>query len=137
MGITGSLKNSVENSVISVVLRHGFPVIAEGMENPALAEHGYGHRAWKDSTTEQHVKGGYRQVPGTVRSEYVAGCGWVMRNMEIVKDELDEQTGKQTVEVSGLTCTCGIIANKVIRYTQDAHKMLQQVSTEMGRTAFA
>lgn len=137
MGITGSLKNSVENSVIAVVLRHGFPVVAEGMENHKLKEHGYGHLAWKDSTAQQHVRGGYRQVPGTLKTEEVAGCDWILRNIEIIKDDVDENTGKHTIEVSGLTCNCGVVANKVIRYTSEANKMLQQIAREMTKTAFA
>lgn len=136
MGMVNSLRNSVENSVIDVVLRKGFPVVAEGMENPELAKHGYGHRAWKDTESHMHVTGGYRQAPNSSRSELVAGCGWIFRNIEIVKDETDETTGTHTLEVSGMTCNCGVISNKTLRYTNTEEKVRAEITRELNK-AFA
>lgn len=137
MGMMNSLRNSVENSVIAVVLRKGFPVAAEGMENTELAKHGYGHLAWKDTAANQHVKGGYRQVPGTTGSIAVPGCDWVMENIEIVKDETDEATGKHTLEISGTTCSCGLISNKTLRYTNASEAVLKEISTELNKRVLA
>jgi hypothetical protein len=134
MGMMDSLRNSLEDSVINVVLRKGFPVVAEGMENKNLAAHGYGHLAWKDTESQQHVKGGYRQAPYSSRSVEVPGCDWILRNIAITKDEADEATGKHTIEVSGMTCTCGIISNKTIRYTAIAEKVVEDIARELNKS---
>lgn len=133
MGMMDSLRDSVENSVIAVVLRRGFPVAAEGMENQELAKHGYGHLAWKDTESNQHVKGGYRQSPHGNHSVEVPGCDWVIKNIEITKDVTDEATGKHTLEVSGMTCSCGIISNKTLRYTNKAETVLKEISNELNK----
>lgn len=133
MGMMDSLRNSVEDSVISVVLRKGYPVVAEGMENPELAKHGYGHLAWKDTESNMHVKGGYRQAPYSNRSVEVSGCDWILHNIEITKDETDTATGKHTLEVSGMTCTCGIISNKTLRYINKSETVLKEISSELNK----
>lgn len=133
MGMMDSLRGSLESSVIAVVLRKGFPVVAEGMENQELAKHGFGHLAWKDTESNMHVKGGYRQAPNGRGSVEVPGCDWILHNIEITKDVTDETTGKHTLEVSGMTCTCGIISNKTLRYANTPETVLADISRELNK----
>lgn len=126
MGLIDSIKMSVENSVIEVVLRKGKPVVPAGEERTDLPKI-FRANAWSDSATEKHIKGGYILNPENGRWETVDGCEWVMENIQVTKDSLDEVDGKITLEVSGMTCTCGQAVNKTIRYTDNADTVLKSV----------
>lgn len=134
MGLIDSIKMSLENSIIEVVLRKGTVAVPAGEERtdlPAL----YASSMWADTATDKHIKGGYRFIPETKRWESVEGCGWVLENMEITNDSLDEVDGKITLEVSGMTCECGQAANKTIRYTDTTDNVLKSVLSAVHRNS--
>lgn len=132
MGLINTLKMSVEDSVIDVVLNKGNPVVPVGEERTDL-DKVFHASIWKDTAAQAHVKGGYRLNPDTKRWETVDGCEWVLENMQITKDSFDEETGKITLEVSGMTCKCGQAVNKTIRYSDKADTVRKSILNAMDR----
>lgn len=132
MGLIDNIKMSVENSVIEVVLRKGKPVVPAGEERTDLPKI-FRSNVWSDSATEKHIKGGYILNPENGRWETADGCGWVLDNIQVTNDSLDEVDGEITLEVSGMTCTCGQAVNKTIRYTDKADLVLKSVMSSISK----
>lgn len=132
MGLIDAIKMSVENSVIEVVLRKGKPVVPAGEERTDLPKI-YRTNIWSDSATEKHIKGGYILNHQSGRWETVEGCDWVLDNIQVTNDSLDEVDGEITLEVSGMTCTCGQAVNKTIRYTDKADLVLKSVMSSISK----
>lgn len=137
MSVSKALQSSVENSIIDLVLRRGCPVVEEGKENPALAAHGFAASAWKDTTTESHIKGGASYDEHSRRWISFDGCKWDYRDAVLTKDEIDEETGKVTFEVEGLLCNCGQYSSQKVRFTAPKDKMAQAIALAMQKVVFS
>lgn len=137
MSVSKVLAGSVENGIIELVLRKGFPVVEEGKENPVLALHGFGASAWKDSTTNSHIKGGASYDESSRRWISYDGCKWDYRDAVLTKDEVDETTGKVTFEVEGLLCNCGQYSSQRVRYMGPKDTMAKELAAQMQKAVLS
>lgn len=137
MSVSKALVGSVENSIIELVLRKGCPVVEEGKENPVLALHGFGASAWKDSTTNSHIKGGASYDEASRRWIAFEGCKWDHRDAVLTKDEVDEATGKVTFEVEGLLCNCGQYSSQRVRYTAPKEMVAKELTAQMQKAVLS
>jgi len=138
MSVSKALFGSVENSMIQLVLRNGCPVVEEGKENPVLlSQKLFAASAWKDATTNTHIKGGASYDEHSRKWVSFDGCKWDFRDAVLSKDSIDEETGKVVLEVDGLICNCGQYSSQRVRYIAPKETILKQVTSELQKVALS